>query len=205
VDIDPKIFFIPLYAIIIVIAIVVNAVNNRKAKKAIENPGSQNTTQDDRRFTVRWPGSRIGSGIVIAVLFCGGPLGTFLLAFDLIIEHYKSVQTLWDAVWPALLILVGFPLVFTFGLWFLLRTIAWKVQIDGSRIVITSSFGKKTEYSFRDITEIKVYEAQLGHAVNVYAGKKMIFTADQSCDNFILLVLRLVKAKESGEIKTSSL
>jgi len=94
---------------------------------------------------------------------------------------------------PTLFMLVIFlPLVFL-ALWCLLRALVWRVEVDGERIVFTSFIGKKTKFTFKDITLVTPSFTQTGHSVKVYIGRKKIFTADQGCENFYILISRLAE------------
>jgi len=178
-------------AVGVAIGVLINVLMGRKAKKAAEKMSGEEKLQLEKRFTVRQPGARLGAGIFLVVLFCGGPLCIFVFAFNEMIEFYTTAATLWDAVWPTLMMLAVFLPLMLLAIWCLLRAVVWKVQVDGDRIVFTSVFGKKTEFTFKDITQVKPYRTKTGHAISVFIGRKKIFSADQACENFYLLTSRL--------------
>jgi len=175
------------------IGVAINALIGRKAKKATEKLSDEEKSQLGKSFTVRQPRARLGASIFLMVLFCGGPLCILVFAFDEIIEFFTAAESLWDAVLPTLFMLVVFLPLMLLAIWCLLRAIVWRVQVDGERIVFTSFLGKKTEFAFKDITKVKPYMTKTGHAISVYIGRKKIFSADQGCENFYLLMSRLAE------------
>jgi len=184
-------------AIGIAIGVAINALMGRKAKKAAAKLSDGDKSQLGKRFTVRQPRGRLGASIFLVILFCGGALSLVIFCFDQIIEFYSSAETLWDAVWPTLLMCGLFSPLILLAIWCLLRAVVWKVQVDGERIVYTSFIGKKTEFSFTDITEVKPYRTQTGQAIKVYVKCKKAFAADPACENYFLLSSRLAE-REGG-------
>jgi len=187
-------------AVGVAIGIVINVLMGRKAKKAAEKLSDKEIAQLEKRFTVRQPRARLGAGIFLIVLFCGGPLAILVFAFDQIIELYTTAVSLWDAVWPTLIMLAVFLPLMLLAIWSLLRAVVWKVQVDGDRIIFTSVIGKKTEFTFKDITQLKPYRTNTGHAITVLIGRKKIFSADQACENFYLLMSRLDSRNDQEEL-----
>jgi len=173
------------------IGVVINVLMGRKAKKAAEKISDEERSQLEKSFTVRQPGARLGAGIFLVVLFCGGPLAILVFGFNGIIEFYQTSGSLWEAVWPTLMMLALFLPLMLLAIWCLLRAVVWKVQVDGERIVFTSVIGKKTEFTLKDITQVKPYRTNTGHAISVFIGRKKIFSADQACENSYLLMSRL--------------
>ncbi len=78
-----------------------------------------------------------------------------------------------------------------FSIWALLKAVIWKIEVCDDRIVSTSFIGKKTKFSFKDITSVKTYQAQTGEAIKVYVGDKKVFAADPACKNYYVLLYRL--------------
>jgi len=178
---------------------VINALIRRKAKKAAEKLSGEEISQLGKSFTVRQPRARFGASIFLMVLFCGGPLCILIFTFDEIIEFFTAAESLWDAVLPVLFMLVVFLPLILLAIWCLLRAVVWRVQVDGERIVFTSFLGKKTEFTFKDITMVKPYMTKTDHAISVYIGSKKIFSADQGCENFFLLMSRLSERESQAE------
>jgi len=191
----------PAIGIAIGVAIggLINALMGRKAKKAAEKLSEEDKSQLGKRFTIRQPGGRLGASIFLVILFCGGPLSVLVFAFDEISEFYTSAETIWGVLWPALFMVVVFLPLMLLALWCLLRAIVWKVQVDGERIVVTSFIGKKTAFTFTDITEVKPYTTKAGQAIKVYVGNKKTFAADQACENYFILTSRLAEREKGTE------
>jgi len=175
----------------------INALISKKAKKAAEKLSDEERSQLGKRFTIRQPRARLGASIFLVVLFCGGPSAIFVFAFDELIEFLNTAATVWEIVLPIFFMLVVFLPLMLFAVWCLLRAAVWKIQVDGERIVSISFLGKKTEFTFKDITEIKPYKTKTGHAIRVYVAGKKVFAVDQGCENFFILMSRLGE-RESG-------
>jgi len=171
----------------------INALIGRKAKRAAEKLNDEEKSQREKHFTLRQPRARLGAGIFLVVLFCGGPLSIFVFAFDEVIVFFNTAETVWDILLPILFMLVVFLPLILLALWCLFRAILWRVQVDGERIVHTSVIGKKTEFTFKDITEVKPYVTKTGHGIKVYVRGKKLFEADQGCENFFILMSRLAE------------
>jgi len=180
-------------AIAVAIGLTINALMGRKARKAAEKLSDEDKSQLGESFTIRQPKGRLVASIFLVLLLCGGPLSLLIIYFDKVIDFYQSAETAWDATWQTLLMVgVFLPLVFL-ALWSLARAVVWKVQVDGDKIEFTSMTGKKKEFTFKDITEVRSNTVDTGQAINVYVGGKRAFTVDQPCENFYLLVTRLAE------------
>jgi len=150
------------------------------------------------RFTVHQPRHRLVAGIILTLFFCITFAWVLSLTYDDIIKFFNSVEKKLDDVWPILLAPVIFLSSIITGIWMLLRAVVWRIQVDGNRIVYTSILGKKTEFTFMEITRVKPYKTDSSYAVNVYVGEKFIFAADQTSVNFDLLVSRLEDCIKRG-------
>jgi len=171
----------------------INALIRKKAKKAAEKLSDEDKSQLGKRFTVRQPRARLGASIFLMILFCGGPLSIIIFTFDELIEFFTTAETIWDALLPTLFMLVVFLPLSLLAIWCLLRAIVWKVQVDGERVVYTSFIGKKTEFTFKDVTLVKPYNTKTGQAIKVYVKGKKLFTTDPGCENYFLLTSRLAE------------
>jgi len=173
------------------IGFAINAFIGRRAKKNAEKLVPEYYSMHEKHFTVSQPGIRLGASILLLVMFGGGGLLILLFYFDQVIEYYRSVETAWDAVYTTLFIFICCsPLIFI-SIWALLKAIFWKVEVYEDQIVSTSFTGKKTEFTFKDITGVKTYRAQTGKAIKVYVKGKKVFAADPACKNYYVLLSRL--------------
>jgi len=173
------------------IGFAINALIGRKAKKAAEKVSEEYYSRLGECFTVSQPGSRLMASIFLLVMFGGGGLLILLSYFNNVIEYYRSAETVWEAVSTTLIIFICCsPLIFI-AIWGLLQAIYWRVEVYDDCIVYTSFTGKKTEFSFKDITRVKTYRAQTGKAIKVYVGGKKVFAADPACENYYVLLSRL--------------
>jgi len=175
----------------VAIGVAINALIGRRAKKKAEKVSEEDYSLLGECFTVRQPGIRLAASIFLIILFGGGGLLLLLFFFNDIIEYYRSVEMSWDAVFPLLLLFICFaPLIFI-SIWALLRAIIWKVEVYDKQIVYTSFIGKKTKFTFKDITNVKTYTTQTGEAIKVYVGGKKAFATDPACINYYVLLSRL--------------
>jgi len=183
----------------VAVGLMINALMGRKAKKAAEKLSDEEKSQLGECFTVSQPKGRLVASIFLLVLCGGGPLSLLLIYFDKVIDFYQTAETTWDAIWQTLLMVgVFLPLIFL-ALWCLARAVVWKVQVNGDNIEFTSMTGKKKEFTFKDITEVRSNTVDTGQAINVYVGGKRAFTVDQPCENFYLLVSRLAEREKGTE------
>ncbi len=173
------------------IGFAINAFIGKKSKEGAEKLIPEYYSMAGEHFTVSQPGIRLGASIFLLVMFGGGGLLILLFSFDQVIEYYRSVETVWDAVFPPLLFFICLaPLIFI-SIWTLLKAIFWKVEVYEEQIVYTSFTGKKTVFTFKDITEVKTYFAQTGKAIKVYVKGKKVFEAEPACGNYYVLLSRL--------------
>jgi len=172
---------------------VINALIVNKARKAAEKLSDADKSLLGKRFTVRQPRERLGASIFLVLLFCGGTISLCVFCYDELIEFITTAETVGDIVLPILFMLVVFLPLNLLAIWCLLRAIVWSVQVDGNRVVFTPFTGKKTEFTFKDITEVRPYVAKSGQGIKVYVRGKKIFTADPGCENFYLLASRLAE------------
>jgi len=175
----------------VAIGVAINAIIGKRAKKAAEKLSDEDKSLLGEHFTVSQPGVRLTASIILVIMFCGGGLLFLLFTFGEIIGYYRSVKTVSDAVIPLLIFLIAFFPLILLSIWCLLRAINWKVEVYDDRIVYTSFTGKKTEFTFKDITGVKTYATQTGEAVKVYVGGKKLFATDPACKNYYVLLSRL--------------
>ncbi len=175
----------------IAIGTAINAFIGKRAKENAEKLASEYYSMHEKHFTVSQPGIRLGASILSLVIFGGGGLLFLLFFLNDTIEYYSSVETVWDAIWIPLFFLICFGPLILISIWALLKAIFWRVYVYEDEIAYTSFTGKKTAFTFKDITEVKTYTAQTGKAIKVYVKGKKAFEADPACGNYYVLLSRL--------------
>jgi len=183
----------------IVIGSLINFLIGKKAKKAAEKLTDDDKAQLWNHFTVSHPRERLGASIFLVLLFCGGPISLLVFGFNDLIDFFKTSESLWEALWPTLLMLVIFLPLILLAIWCLLRAAVWKVQVDNERIVYTSLLGKKTEFTFKDVTLVKPYKTQTGQAIKVFVKDKKLFAVDPACKNYFIFTLRLADRNKNEQ------
>jgi len=169
----------------------INDYLGQKAREAAEKLSDEDLARIGECFTVRLPFIRVFMGVFLFLLFALFASGLSQSTLDQIVGQYRSAKTIWDAVWLPLLLIAVFMPWFLFSAWALLKSIFWKIQVNGEWIVSTSFIGKKTGFSFEDITRVKTFDKQTGKSIKVYVGEKRMFVADPVCTNFYILLYRL--------------
>ncbi len=114
-------------------------------------------------------------------------IGTICTVFFLGLLVWMTIFPNDTAEWWGYLVFSFFMLL---GLFFTIYCASWKIIIDDNQIVYSPFPWIKKQFSFTDITKIKIRNQQ---QIRVYSGNKVVFTVDWNCRGFNVLKERLLR------------
>ena len=168
---DYIVYFIVIPAIVFIVFLF----TKREVKKSELN-------MDENNFVLRQPKIFLWVGIVCAAFFS---------ALIVLVIIYSDENLVW---WISLI----FGSFAALGLYLIFYCIRWEIKIEGNQISYTPFIGKKRQFTFDQITNVK-YKPE--KKITAFSGKKKLFTVDFFSKGFNVLAMRLKKEKKYKKIE----